>query len=454
MVKMAVELLNPARAAVRAASLCVLAMLLALGPLGCGGGDSSDSGEAVASESQDGQQAQAQASEGDDSDSEQDKSDDEENSEKKPRERTTSVNVALAYEGDLIVPVIAEGTVRARHEAEIHTELSGRIVRLYVDDGDEVRRGQLIAKLDDREYEMAYEGARAEYLKALSVLAIEDDSLQTIERPPELQAQIDELERQERAGKISREERLVREITLDLQALKEGSFRGNIASARSGVATARANVERARLDLEKTEIRAPFTGVVIGRLCSTGELVTVNQVLCTLVNNVDIEANVGVLESDIGKIAVGHRTLVTVPALKDTIQAQVDVISPQFDRESRTCEVLIRVTNEKGLLRPGMFVRAVIAGETFTNRLLVPKEAILTRDGRPLLFKVEDDRAKWLYVQLGEQNDAMVEIERVLQGGTLGEGDPVIVSDHLTLAHDAKVKVKKTVPVRDPWAGE
>ncbi|MCK5407612.1 MAG: efflux RND transporter periplasmic adaptor subunit, partial [Candidatus Krumholzibacteria bacterium] len=145
--------------------------------------------------------------------------------------------------------------------------------------------------------------------------------------------------------------------------------------------------------------------------------------------------------------------LITIPALGDTLRAQVDVISPQFDRDSRTCQVLLRLKNEDGRLRPGMFVRAIIAGEIFAERLLVPKEAILTRDGRPLLFTIEDNRAKWLYVQLGQQNDALVEVERVLQGGTLGEGDPVIVSDHLTLAHDAKVKIKKTLPVHDPWAG-
>jgi multidrug efflux pump subunit AcrA (membrane-fusion protein) len=98
-----------------------------------------------------------------------------------------------------------------------------------------------------------------------------------------------------------------------------------------------------------------------------------------------------------------------------------------------------------------MFVRAIIAGETFRDRLLVPREAILTRDGRPLLFKVEDKRAKWLYVELGEQNDNLVEITKVLQGGALQPGDKVIVTDHLTLTHDALVKVKKTLHHGDPW---
>ena len=115
--------------------------------------------------------------------------------------------------------------------------------------------------------------------------------------------------------------------------------------------------------------------------------------------------------------------------------------------------VLLRVKSPEGRLRPGMFVRAIVAGETYPDRLLVPREAILTRDGRPLLFKIEGDRAKWLYLKVGKQNDYTVEIEKVLQGGTLEAGDKVVVSNHLPLSHEAKVKVKKTVPITDPWGG-
>jgi RND family efflux transporter MFP subunit len=176
-----------------------------------------------------------------------------------------------------------------------------------------------------------------------------------------------------------------------------------------------------------------------------------NQSVCTLVDNVNIEAEVGVLEADVGKIAAGGAAILAVPALRDTFAVTVDVVSPQFDRETRTCEVLMRMKNEEGKLRPGMFARALIAGERFPDRLLVPREAILTRDGRPLVFKVEEGRAKWLYVELGANNDHMVEITSVLQGGTLEPGDRVIVSDHLTLAHDAKIKVRRTVALADPW---
>ena len=421
--------------------------LLGFPLIGCGSGgtaDGADSTQAASSDESGGDKADGSAS----ADSTAEKS----KKKKKPRERTTSVNVAEAYRGDLIIPVIAEGTVRARHSTEIRTQIAGPIVKTHAREGQALRKGQLIVKLDDREYEVAAEEARASYVRAISLLAIEEESFDVPDRPTELQTQIEELQRLEKKGVITREERLAREIALDVAAVKDGHYRLDILASRSGVATARAALERARINLERTEIRAPFSGVVTGLLLSDGEHVTIGQMICTLVNNTDLEAEVGVLESDIGFLDIGRTALLTIPALHDTLDVTVDVISPRFDRDSRTCQVLLRLKNAGGKIRPGMYVRAIISGQRFPNRLLVPKEAILTRDGRPLLFKVEDKRAKWVYLQLGRQNDDVVEVDQVLQGGSLSPGDRVIINNHLTLSHDAKVKVKKTVPVRDPWS--
>jgi membrane fusion protein (multidrug efflux system) len=379
------------------------------------------------------------------------KSEDEDKKKKKKKEKSTTVTVSVAFSGDLVKPVVAEGTIRARNSAEIRAEIGGKITRIYAQEGQGLRKGQMIAKIDDREYQVAVEEARATYLRTLSLLAIEEDDLKAQAMAQEMRDEFANLERLERTGQITPEERLAREIEMDVEALKGGKFRVEIAAARSGVSQARAAHERARLNLERTEIRAPFNGVMTGLTLSPGEMVTANEAICTIVDNVNIEAEVGVLEADLGHVAQGKPTLLAVPALGETLQVQVDVISPQFDRASRTCQVLIRLNDPSGRIRPGMFVRALIAGQTFMDRLMVPREAILTRDDRPLLFKVEDNRAKWLYVQLGESNDDLIEITKVLQGGQLAPGDKVIVSDHLTLTHEAKVKVKKTLPVKDPW---
>jgi HlyD family secretion protein len=419
--------------------------------IGCGSGGTSDGANAQADsaqtaasdESGGGEKTDASASDSSDADAKDTK--------RERRERTTSVSVSKAFRGDLVIPVTAEGTVRARHTAEIRTEIAGPIVRIHAREGQLMRRGQLIAKLDDREYEVAAEEARVKYVQAISLLAVEDESIDIPKRPPELQKEIDELKRLEDKGVITSEERLAREVAIDVEAVKQGHYRLDVVASRSGIAAARAAMERARINLERTEIRAPFSGVISDLLLSEGEHVTLGQTICTLVNNSDLEAEVGVLESDIGFLDVGRPAILAIPALNDTLDVTVDVISPHFDRNSRTCQVLLRLKNQSGKIRPGMFARAIVAGQRFTDRLLVPQEAILMRDGRSLLFKVEDDRAKWVYLKLGRQNDDLVEIEQVLQGGSLAPGDLVIVTNHLTLAHDAKVKVKKVLPIWDPW---
>jgi len=429
-----------------------LLLILTNAPLiGCGSRGSADGAGAQADSAQAGENDESVGADGA---AEADSSQEDESKAKsrQRRERTTSVQVCKAIRADLVIPVIAEGTIRARHSAEIRTEIAGRITRIANGEGRYVRKGSLIAKLDDREHEVAAEEARAKYIEAIGLLAIEDESFEAPQRPAQLQAQIDELAALERKGVITRDERLVREIALDVQAVKEGHYRLEMVASRSGIAAARAALERAALSLERTEIRAPFSGVITGLVLSQGEHVSLGQVICNLVNNTDLEAEVGVLESDIGLVDAGRPALLAIPSLGDTLAATVDVISPHFDRESRTCEVLFRLKNTTGKIRPGMFVRAIIAGQTYTDRLLVPNEAILTRDGRPLLFTVEGDRAKWLYLKLGHNNDDLTEIAGVLQGGSLSVDDLVVVSDHLTLAHDAKVKVKKVLTIRDPWS--
>lgn len=393
---------------------------------------------------------------GSDSDStatlaEDDSSGTDESTKKKPRERTTSINCGIVERGDLVVPIIAEGTVRARHSADLRTEIEGRLDHIYVDEGQQVRKGQLLAKIDSREYQVAAEEARAQYLEALSRLAVEEDSLEVPELTVKMREKLTELKNLEKKGVITREERLAREIVLDVESLREGYYRVDIVASRSGVAAARSKLERARLDLERTQILAPFSGVISTLTLTSGEQVSKGQSFCTLVNNIDIEADIGVLEADMGNLAVGKPALLIVPSLMETLRVTVDVISPYFNRDSRTCQILMRFRSENARIRPGMFVRAVIAGQTFTDKLLVPNEAILTRDNRPLLFKVHNGRSQWLYVSLGERNDQVVEIARVLQGGTLSPGDLVVISDHLTLSHDAKVKVKKTISASDPW---
>ncbi len=431
------------------------ALLVAVALAACGSeGEAPDEADGtVAAES--GGEGSAEGESGESGDPAAAESGEEEESETPRRESSTTVTTAPVVRRALVLPVTAEGSIRARHTSELGFERAGRITEVLVREGQRVRRGQLLVKLDDRELRLSLEEATSRYLQGLAQLAVEEEGYEessAAER--DLAERRAELERLERAGEITREERLDRELELGMDAVRDGAYRRELLEVRSGLAAARAEAARLEIELERTELRAPFAGVVSGMELDKGENVQVGQMAMRIVDDVNIEAAVGVLESDLAMIEVGKPALLEVPALRRSIPLQVDVIDPEVAADTRTCRVLLRMSSAEHRVKPGMFVRASIAGEVFEDRLLVPREAIVTRDGRPVLFKVEDDRALWVYVQLGRQNEDLVEIARVDQGGPLDPGTEVVVSNHLTMTHNAKIRVKETIEVPDPWGSD
>ncbi len=373
---------------------------------------------------------------------------------KTKKEKAIKVNAGLVRNGELVQPVYADGVLRTTQQVEVRCKLGGELVSVRVRDGDRVRAGQLLAGLDAREYRLALEESRYRHIQALSEIAAEgEEQVADQEALAVFVEQRDALLALRARREISEEEFQARLLDLELSSLKQGAFRQDTFAQRTGLADARIAEERARLNLEYTEIRAPFAGVVSGLVVVKGENISAGQTLCSITDDSELEALVNVLEADLGDLTEGRSALVSVPAVDDTIRATVDVISPVLDETSRTCQVIIRFSNTERKYRPGMFVRAEMAARIHTDRLLVPREAVLTRDDRTLLFKVTPEpRAQWLYVDTGLDNSEWIEILKVHSGGSLAADDKVVVSDHLTLAHEAKLKIRKTVPTSDRWA--
>lgn len=409
-------------------SACLVGLLALLG--GCLG---SDDGDAAAADTT------ASAADAED-DAEQ-------------KEKAIKVNVGDVVRGQLVQSVYADGAIRTPRSLEVKARIGGQVTAVLVRDGDQVAEGQLLARLDPREYRLEMEKSRFDHLQALSQVAAEQDTFEVdLDALRAFEADKKILQRELERGRLSPSEFQARLLEMEMNALQGGAFRQEVFQQRTGLADARIAEERAALNLEHTEIRAPFAGVVQGRQVVEGEMIGANQTICTLFDNQNLEAVVNVLEADLANLVVGRAVRIAVPALRDTLLATIDVISPTLDAASRTCEVIARFTNPDGRFRPGMFCRAEIAGFVHQDRLMVPKAAVLIRDDRPLVFKRNDDRAQWLYVTTGLENDQWVEILQVHSGGSLAPGEQVVVSDHLTLSHEALISVRKTVPPQDRWA--
>lgn len=209
---------------------------------------------------------------------------------------------------------------------------------------------------------------------------------------------------------------------------------------KSGLTAAALGVLRAELNLSYTELRAPFSGWVADLQVEAGQQVVSGQTCFKLLDLSQIEVELQVLESEIGLVAAGRAAEITFPAYPgDRFHGKVLHFNPTVQRDSKTATVTVRLDNPQTRLLPGMFAYAKLQSQIFKDRLLVPRDAILIRDQRKLLFIVRDGLAKWCYVETGLENEEFVEILNSSFG--LKPEEMVITAGHYTLTHDARVEI-------------
>jgi RND family efflux transporter MFP subunit len=371
----------------------------------------------------------------------------------KVTETPIPVKVDTARIGELIISLKSPGEAVTNRMVTVKSEVSGIVRKLNVEEGQHVKEGDLLLELDDRQFRLELERAQADRLSKLSELllekqfegadmALEQSEMDIIQKAKKEYERIQELYAK---GMISENEFEDAYRQYELALIQSGEKKDEIRSASKGLTQAEIAVKTAQMNLEKTRIIAPFSGIVTDIQISPQEHITNGRDLFVLVNISRIQVHARVLESEIGKMKQGREVILRFSAYPDRVfEGRVKSISPIVNPEDKTCKVIIDVANPKEEIKPGMHAEVEIAAEIHENKLLVPQEAVLDRGGRKLAFVVQDDLAKWRYVQVGLENDQFAEIlpsER--EGEGVKEGETVIVDGHFTLAHDAKVTIEK-----------
>jgi len=195
-----------------------------------------------------------------------------------------------------------------------------------------------------------------------------------------------------------------------------------------------------------TEFRAPFAGSIAGWEFAAGTQVRAGQPLCSLIDVSHMLIDVDIVEAEAGSIHVGSSAVISCMAFPGIqFSGTVRTISPVIDVRTQMMRGTVEFAGgypgsnaRLALVRPGMFATVRIETERFDQRLLVPREAVLVRDLRSLVFTMERGLAKWHYVETGEENQDCLEVK-----SGIAEGDTVIVDGHHALAHDARVYVKE-----------
>ncbi len=312
-----------------------------------------------------------------------------------------------AREGDLVLLVRTTGQVRSDAVVKLRGEVSGTVAQLLVRPGQAVTQGQVVLRFDSYPFDLHVREAQATADEAEQrfLESFVPESLVTGRSP-------------------SPEQR---------KALMN----------KAGLTGARLRLERAKYEQDRAVVRAPVAGMVDAIEVATGEKVGAGQPLLTVVDTRHLRIEAQVLEHDLPLVRVGGDAEITsAGAPGRVVRGRIDALLPLVDSTTRAGRAVVRVQGD-GVLRPGMYADVQLEATRLTKRRLVPSRAVIERDGRPLVFVVRDGRAQWTYIVPGRSNGRETE---VLPDSTTGEipvkaGDPVIVEGHLTLTHDAPVKV-------------
>lgn len=367
--------------------------------------------------------------------------------ERKVQEASLPVKVTEAHRGDLIITLKSPGEAVTSMNIVVKAEVGGLIEKLNVEESQHVKRGELLAELDDTEYRLNLERQEAARLKVLSDYLVEkrfsdkgELSITVDEKGVQEAKDTYEMARQQyRERKISQEEYEKASKNYEMVLIESGEMKEEVLAAAKNLTQNEIAVKEAKLTLEKTKIRAPFSGIVFDIQVSLQERVSAGTELFTLVNIDRIHVQARVLESEIGKMRVGREVDLKFSAYPGKVfKGKVKAISPVVNPDDRTCKVTIDVANPEEEIKPGMHAEVEIAAEIYEDRLLIPQDAVLVRMGRKLAFVVEEGIAKWRYIEVGIENEDYAE---VLDG--VKEGETVIIEGHFTLAHDANVRIEK-----------
>jgi RND family efflux transporter MFP subunit len=319
----------------------------------------------------------------------------------------------------------ATGYTYARVRAAVGAKIIGRVVELRVDEGDRIRRGEVIAVLDSADLEAAVRRSEAELREA--------------------EARLADAQREER-----RQESLVAAGVGPQADLDAARTRREVAEAQ--VRTAFARLASAQAQLDYTVISSPVDGVVIERNVEVGEMVapggfTSQQSTGAIVRIADpssLEVEADINESYIARVKLGQPAAIQVDAVPDhAYRGRLRQIVPTADRQRAVVEVKVSIDDRDERLVPDMSCTVTFLEQGSEGagprqqRLSVPAAAVVEEDGETVVFVVRDERAERRIVELGERTGERIEVR-----AGLSAGDEVVLEPPAELGDGERVRVR------------
>lgn len=354
---------------------------------------------------------------------------------RRPTVDTTAVTSAYPYQND--TQLNATGYVVPQRKAAVASKGQGRVEWLGVLEGTRVKKDEIIARLESRDVEASLAQALAQVKVARANLGVQ-------------QAELKDAEIALRRTAALAPRGAVPAAQLDTDTARVNKARASVNSGEAAVASAEANARAAQVAVDQTVIRAPFDGIVLAKHANVGDNITPfssasdsKGAVVTIADMDTLEVEADVAESNIAKIRAGQPCEIQLDALPDMrFAGRVSRIVPTVDRSKATVLVKVRFVDRDDRVLPDMsakiaFLSKPVSAQDRQPVTAVQASAVVERDGRPVVFALQDDTVRAVPVARGARIGELVAVRGVKPG------DTVVLAPGAALKDGAKVTVAK-----------
>jgi RND family efflux transporter MFP subunit len=397
-------------------------------------------------------------------------------SKEKEEQPEVTVQVAQAERGEIAQVIRSEAILFPKDQAALTPKVSSPVRTFYVNRGNRVHRGELLAVLENRDLAAAMVDNQGAYQQAQATYGLATSSALPEEWQKaeyDLKASKEEYDAQQKVydsrkvlfeqGALPRKDYDQSAVALiqaranyeiaqkHLTALESAGKKDQLRSAKGQLTAAQGKYEGAVAQLSYSEVHSPIDGVVTERPLYAGETAPAGAPLMIVMDTSSVVAKAHIPQQDAAVLKVGDPATLSGPA-GVTANGKVTVVSPALDPNSTTVEVWVTAPNPDSALRPGTTVTVQIIARTVNDAILVAASALLkTPEGTTTVMVVgNDNKAHQVNVESGIRQGDRVQITKGLSGG-----EKVITSGAYGLPNDTKVKIgEPPSPEGDKGAGD
>jgi len=333
------------------------------------------------------------------------------------KERNVSVEVVNPITRTLEQYIEIVGTCYSTEKATFGPKIDGSINKIYVDEGDRIRKGQLMAELDTYDHNLNFN---------LMKLELEDAKIQVVEGQIELEKAKTDLDTKKMDFERLRDVYAKKSISKQQLDYAKNNFKiaqSNNNKAKIGIKRLKnktkileTHLEIAKKRVLDCKIKAPFDGVISARHSNLGEWVKKGESIFTVEADNPIEIKGDISEIYLSELKLEMPVRIEVDGLNGSsretslIEAKLDEISAVAHPRQRTVQITVKIDNSDHLLKPGLFARMKVIFQRSSNALVIPEVCLIKGHNAKRVFVINENRAEIINVETGIRQDEMIEI--------------------------------------------